>query len=211
MTFRQHLVAQFMRPSGVLGRMAGYVMAHRASNIGRNTWTLELLSIQAEDRVLEIGFGPGIALRQAAARANMSIIVGIDHSEVMCEQASHRNARSIEAGYMQLYQGTIADLPDFSRGFNKIYSANVVQFWSDPVVEFTSIRKLMAPEGLIATTFMPRNARPTKADVQRMADKIVQALEESGFTGIKPVTKTFGSIDAVCVLARKCTDLGFSS
>jgi len=40
---RQNVIGQFRRPHGVLGRVAGWVMANRPSNRRRNMWTVGLL------------------------------------------------------------------------------------------------------------------------------------------------------------------------
>src|SRR5882672_2686621 len=91
------VVRQFRRPHGVAGRLAGWVMAHRGSNRRRNLWVVSLLDVQPTDRVLEIGFGPGLAIAELARRANRGHIYGIDHSAVMTRQASRRNAAAIGA------------------------------------------------------------------------------------------------------------------
>ena len=56
--------AQFGRPTGLWGIAAGLLMAHRTSNRRRNAWAVSLLDVRPEDRVLEIGFGPGLAIRE---------------------------------------------------------------------------------------------------------------------------------------------------
>jgi hypothetical protein len=63
------VVRQFGQPRGVAGRVAGWVMAHRRSNQQRNSWAVSLLEVQPADRVLEIGFGPGLAIAELAHRA----------------------------------------------------------------------------------------------------------------------------------------------
>jgi 2-polyprenyl-3-methyl-5-hydroxy-6-metoxy-1,4-benzoquinol methylase len=78
-----YIYSQFGRPRGVLGRVAGYIMATRPSNIERNNWALSLLEITPADRILEIGFGPGIAAGKAAAQA--AEVVGIDCSALMVQ------------------------------------------------------------------------------------------------------------------------------
>src|SRR4051812_2684160 len=83
---------------GIAGRVVGWVMAHRNSNVERNRWVVSLLEVQPADRVLEIGFGPGVAITELAARATQGQVYGIDHSQVMVEQASRRNAAAIRAG-----------------------------------------------------------------------------------------------------------------
>ena len=58
------IVGQFGHPRGVAGNVAGWVMTHRPSNRRRNSWVTSLLEVQPTDRVLEIGFGPGLAIAE---------------------------------------------------------------------------------------------------------------------------------------------------
>ena len=73
MSLKQTLIQQFIKPSGLQGRLAGYIMANRASNIERNHWTIEKLS-------------------QSITTVR---IFGIDHSETMLRQASKRSQDAI--------------------------------------------------------------------------------------------------------------------
>ena len=78
-TFKQRIletvVRQFHRPTGFAGRAAGWVMATRGSNRKRNVWAVGLLDVQPDDRVLEIGFGPGVAI--AELRASRATRAGV--------------------------------------------------------------------------------------------------------------------------------------
>ncbi|NNC63994.1 MAG: class I SAM-dependent methyltransferase, partial [Gammaproteobacteria bacterium] len=94
MSLQQELVAQFRQPTGALGRLAGWTMAHRPSNRQRNACTIELLELAPDDDVLEIGYGPGVAIEQASREIVDGRILGFDHSKVMHEQASRRNANA---------------------------------------------------------------------------------------------------------------------
>jgi len=102
MSIRQQLVRQFRQPEGVLGSLAGVIMSSRPSNVSRNQWTVDLLDLQPQDRVLEIGFGPGIGIQRAALLVSEGLVIGIDHSEVMLRQASKRNAAAIAQGRVEL-------------------------------------------------------------------------------------------------------------
>ena len=57
--------------------------ANRASNRKRNSWVVSLLDVQPDDRVLEIGFGPGLAILELSRIAHEGYVCGIDHSELM--------------------------------------------------------------------------------------------------------------------------------
>jgi len=50
MTLINKVYAQFRRPSGFLGRLAGWIMANRPSNIERNRWTVDLLGASPSNR-----------------------------------------------------------------------------------------------------------------------------------------------------------------
>src|SRR5436305_14483010 len=89
---------QFGRPDGPVGSLAGAVMA--VENRGVNLLVVEALGLRDEDRVLELGCGPGVALRAAANRAGF--VAGADPSPVMARQARRRNRRAVRAGRVQV-------------------------------------------------------------------------------------------------------------
>ncbi len=206
MSLRQKIVRQFKQPHGSLGQIAGFIMARRPSNIERNQWTLDLLDLRPEDRVLEIGFGPGIAIEKASQVVTNGMIVGIDHSETMLRQAKKRNAAAIGEGRVQLHLGSVTDLPHFDQPFDKIFSANVVMFWDEPVAEFKALHQLLAPGGSIATTYMPRHKGATDADAHKKADEVVAFLKRAGFSKITVEEKPLKPVAVVCVLAVKDDD-----
>jgi ubiquinone/menaquinone biosynthesis C-methylase UbiE len=104
----------FRRPSGLAGRLVGFVMASRSSNRERNHRAIDLLQIRDGDRVLEIGFGPGLAIEMAARLAGSGNVVGVDHSEIMLRQASRRNRAAIAAGRVELHLASADALPPFA-------------------------------------------------------------------------------------------------
>src|SRR5436309_4010136 len=87
------LFDQFARPSGLLGRLAGRLMA---KGIEDDEWLTSLLEIKPYDRVLEVGFGPGVAIELIAARAANGLVAGIDPSDVMLREAKRRNRLGVE-------------------------------------------------------------------------------------------------------------------
>lgn len=203
MSLKQEIVAQFKQPHGCIGQLAGFIMAKRASNIERNDWTVALLDLEPGDKVLEVGFGPGIAIEKAAHLIKQGTIIGVDHSETMLHQASKRNAVAIQKGKVKLYLGTIDILPPSCRDFNKIYSANVIQFWENAEREFAYLYDLLAPGGKIATTYMPRHSGATNTDARKKADEIIESLKAVGFNNILMKENQLQPVPVICVLAEK--------
>ncbi len=206
MSLRQNIVGQFKQPHGGLGQVAGFIMAKRPSNIERNQWTLNLLDLRPDDRVLEIGFGPGIAIEKASQVVTNGMIVGIDHSETMLRQAKKRNAAAIGESRVQLQLGSVTELPHFDQPFDKIFYANVVQFWDNPVAVFESLHQRLTPGGTIATTYLPRHKGATDADSHRKADEVVASLETAGFSRIRVEEKPLKPVAVICVLAGRDDD-----
>src|SRR5262249_36705177 len=88
------IVSHFGHPPGAWpGGLLGWVMEHRPSDRPGTSWVVSLPDVPPSDRVLEIGFGPGLAIAELAHRAGGSgHVYGIDHSEVRLRQAARRNA-----------------------------------------------------------------------------------------------------------------------
>lgn len=201
MSFREQLVSQFRQPRGLLGTLAGKIMASRPSNVARNQWSVELLELQPNDRVLEIGFGPGLGIQGAAQQVTEGLVTGIDHSAVMLGQASKRNAEAIAAGRVQLFLGSLENLPPFEMPFTKIFSANVVQFWNEPVVEFSKLRSMLAPGGVLVSTYMPRNKNATNVHGRSKAEQIKKQLHLAGFESVAIRELSMQPLSAYSVVA----------
>jgi ubiquinone/menaquinone biosynthesis C-methylase UbiE len=199
---RAAIVRQFGRPVGGVGWLAGQIMAHRRSNRVRNRRTVELLALQPEDRVLEIGFGPGLAIAECVPRIPRGHLMGVDHSLTMLNQAARRNAAAIAAGRVTLCLGSPEHLPALGRVFDKALAVNVHLFWSDAPAMLTRIAALLKPGGTIALTHQPRLARATDADALRAAERIAGQLRDAGFADLRTVVLPMKPVNAVCVLGR---------
>ncbi len=196
----RRVVDQFHRPRGFSGRLAGWVMANRSSNRRRNAWVITLLDVAPTDRVLEIGFGPGIAIREAAARATEGLVCGVDHSEVMLRQARRRNAGAIRAGRVDLRLATADRLPNFDAQFDKVLAVNSMGFWDDPVACLRAVRSLLRPGGRIAIASQPRSPGATTETSRQAGEDMATCLVEARFSDMQIETLPLKP-PVVCVLA----------
>ena len=177
--------AQFGRPTGFWGRAAGLLMAHRTSNRRRNVWAVSLLDVRPEDRVLEIGFGPGLAIRELGRLARKGYVCGIDHSEVMLRRAKRLNAEGLRCGVVDLRLGSVDELPAFDEPFDKILAVNAMMFWGEPVARLAELRRLLRPGGLIALAHQPRGPGATDETSAAKGREIAVALIRAGFTEVR--------------------------
>lgn len=194
------VVRQFGHPRGAAGRVVGWVMAHRQSNRQRNRWVVSLLDVQPADRVLEIGFGPGLAVAELARRATRGCVYGIDHSEVMLRHAGRRNAAAVRAGRVRLVRASVDRLPTFDRPLDAILAVNSMGFWADPAERLHQLRRLLRTGGRIALASQPRGPGATRDTTARAAQELGDLLGRAGFTGIRVETLELDP-PVACVLA----------
>jgi ubiquinone/menaquinone biosynthesis C-methylase UbiE len=194
------MVRQFHHPRGVGGRMAGWVMAHRGSNRQRNSWAVALLEVRPADRVLEIGFGPGLAIAESARRATQGRVYGVDHSEVMVGLASRRNAAAIRAHRVELIHASADRLPSFGEPLDVILSVNSLGFWPDAAQRLRELRPLLRPGGRIALVTQPRGPGANRDTTTRAAQQLRDLLTQAGFAQIRVETLELDP-PVACVLA----------
>ena len=200
---RRFLRAQFGRPTGLWGNIAGKIMARAPSNQERIHWTLALLDIQPEDRILEIGFGPGVAIELASKMASAGFIAGVDHSEVMVGQASRRNARAIRDGKVMLQLGSVSNLPKFNESFDKIFTINSMHFWPQPVECLKALGKLLRPGGRIAVTIQPRSRSATAATTKEIGEEVLMNLTRAGFSQCQLEIRPLKPVSVACAIGIK--------
>jgi SAM-dependent methyltransferase len=194
------VIGQAHHPRGVAGRVAAWEMAHRPSNRQRSRWVVSLLGVRPADQVMEIGFGPGLAVA-ALVRAGAGHVYGIDHSGVMLRQASRRNAAAVRAGRVTLIRASVDQLPSTLDGpFDAILAVNSLAFWPAPAERLAELRLRLAPGGRIAIASQPRCPGATAATSRSAADEIKNLLSGAGFTHLSTETLPL-SPPAVCVLA----------
>ena len=197
--------AQTGNPTGLLGRLIGATMVRM--NEGAARWTVSLLDLQPQSRVLEVGFGPGVAIRYASEKASEGFVAGVDHSGSMVRAARKRNATAIEAGRVELKHGDVSDLPYPDESFDKAFAIHSIMFWPKPADCLKELRRVLKPNGLLAITIVPKGRRPDlPPDLGTVyeGDDVAAMLSEAGFRDVR--VETFagpGKLRPDCVLGVK--------
>lgn len=176
---------QYRKPHGIFGRLVGQRMAR--SNYRMSEWTIDLLDLSISDHILEIGFGPGIAIDLASKKITDGSIAGIDISKTMLKAATRRNCKAIKSGRVDLRFGSASSLPYSENSFLKVFAIHCIYFWTDPKTVLKKIYSILHPGGLIAITIMPKSkwsdAISPPADLFSLysSQEIEELLKESGF------------------------------
>jgi ubiquinone/menaquinone biosynthesis C-methylase UbiE len=152
--------------------------------------TIELLDVQPCDRVLEVGFGPGVGIELLASLVSSGLIAGVDYSEEMLEQATFRNAEAIKIGRVEVRRGSVESLPFEKDTFDKALAINSMQVWPNAAAGLREIQRVMKPSGRVALGFTRHSGQPKEG--------LIEMLTAAGFVGAHVVDlgRDF------CVLAR---------
>ncbi len=197
----------YRQPSGFVGQIIGNSMAQQ--HVPENDWTVSLLNVQPSDVILEVGFGPGIAIQRVAALATQGHVAGVDFSRTMVAAASKRNQQAIKAGRVNLLYGDAAHLPFASQSFDKVFSIHSLYFWPDTQHVLREIFRVLKPGSMLALTILPKEKWPNEgADATLCTvysgDELATLLTEIGFVRIhieRPPDTL--SVREICVLGMK--------
>jgi ubiquinone/menaquinone biosynthesis C-methylase UbiE len=195
-----YIVSQFGNPRGAIGRLVGMIMAYE--NRERNAWAVSLLQVQAADRVLEIGFGPGWAIERIAALATAGFVGGIDHSQTMVHLATKRNAAAVCEGRVVLHHGSALALPYESESFTKVLAVNALHHWPEPMAGLHEAWRVLMPGGSVLIVEQPR-AATSEAGLREVTQKLTEQLANVGFRHMQSETRAMRAAAGVAVMGAK--------
>jgi ubiquinone/menaquinone biosynthesis C-methylase UbiE len=177
------IARQAERPSGLLGRALGVIMALETRSL--NDEVLHRLAIAPGERILEIGFGHGRTIERAARATTGARFAGIDHAEDMVAALARRAHRLVEAGRLELRAGDSSSLPWPDATFDGAYAVHTIYFWQDPARHFSEVRRVLRPGGRLALGFRERTpeveaAVPPEIYRLRSSDEVLALLTAAG-------------------------------
>ncbi len=167
----------------------GEVMMAVAMSVGRGAAAralAEIAGLTAEDRLVDVGCGPGAAVREAARRG--AAATGIDPSAVSLVLARRIAARANQgSGSVLFRQGRAEALPLPDASATVVWSLSSVHHWQNPAAGFAEIYRVLAPGGrlVIAERLVrPGGRGPAAHGLSRdRADEFARELAAIGFAG----------------------------
>lgn len=196
---------QFAKPKGITGKFAGMFMERENREL--NDWTLSFLDIGKEDRVLEVGFGSGAALKRIAA-LDPEVLYGMDPSEPMVEMVLRKLNDQTYSNQVGIFHGEACQLLHFHKPLDKIYAVNNITFWEDPIEILRHLCTLLSEQGKIALTMVPHEEEATDDTTEVLGGQMQSLLVKAGFKHVRIHFKSEKPNDAVCVTGMKDNMIG---
>jgi SAM-dependent methyltransferase len=205
------LFRQVRKPSGPLGRRV--VRAMNLTHATMTNWALQQVTLPKNAVVLDVGCGGGRTVQKLAALGPEGKVVGLDYSAASVAISRDTNAQQIEAGRVQVAQGSVAALPFLDRTFDIVTAVETHYYWPDLAANVREILRVLKPGGtfaLIAETYrggpfgmlygivMPVLRAAFLSDAEHR-----DLLAQAGFTEV--VTKHVSGKNWICATGRRPT------
>lgn len=211
--FRQ-IAAQLRKPEGEMGIMIANRM--NEGNKPMNLHTLAVVDPQPGDKILEIGMGKGLFVKNILCLDDSITYCGIDYSEEMVNESIAINPDYVHNGRAKFINAGAGNLPFPDNSFNKIFTINTLYFWDDYTEIFNELKRLLFGDGLLIISIRPKhnmlNFPPTQFGFRLFSkEDAVQLLESNSFsvleiTEIKePPQVAYGKLTERETLILKCT------
>ena len=135
---------QLQHPKGQVGKVLFRWMTKRT--IAHARWTAELMEVDRDDDILEVGFGNGANIELLAGRAPNGHVTGVEVSETAVEMASKRNAEAISQGRVKLHLVAPGEaLPVDDSTFDKACTIATMYVIADPSAVFREMHRALEP------------------------------------------------------------------
>lgn len=198
---------QMQYPTGFFGKVLFAWMTPKT--IAHARWTADLLEIQPEDKIIEIGFGNGANIQLLLQKANRGSVSGVEISKTALEMASKKNTKAISEGRVKLHLAQGNALPSGNNVFDKACTVATAYVIEDPGAVFKEMYRVLKPEGRAAVTFPVRENfmrfKPVATEgfyLHELAD-LEAAFRNAGFVNCRTEHNDRIKFGAHCTLGEK--------
>jgi SAM-dependent methyltransferase len=182
--FTQRRLRNARQPAGRFGRFL--VWAMNVSHSQMTDWGLEQLAIGPQDTILDVGCGGGGTIGKLAYKAARGKVYGVDFSAESVTASRSTNKALIQAGRVQIQQGSVSRLPFPEAMFDLVTAVNTHNYWPDLVNDLREIWRVLKPGGrLLIISSLYKNSKNDQRN-RKYAE-----MTEIAFPGIQELRETF--------------------
>lgn len=145
---------QVRKPSGALGRR--FVRAMGMGHAAMTDWGLQQVTIPKDGAILDVGCGGGRTVNRLATLAPQGRVVGLDYSAASVAVSRTTNAQEMQAGRVQIEEGSVAALPFPDGTFDVVTAVETHYYWPDLPANVREVLRVLKAGGtfaLIAETY----------------------------------------------------------
>jgi arsenite methyltransferase len=183
MSETDYMARQYARPSGWFGRLLVGRLLNRA-NRRSNAMILNMMAVNPNSDVLDVGFGGADLLRNVATKVTLGTVSGVELSTSMLAGAQ-RMLRG--HAHVQLHHAPVDKRPFADARFDCLVSVNTLYFWDDLTDGLNELARVARPRARLILGFgeaqgMRRAGYADRGFKLYAIDAVVDALDNAGFT-----------------------------
>ena len=145
---RQQAITAAGNPAKPTGEAGEQMLARMNESHGPLTaWGLSHFNWRGDEKVLDIGCGGGATLKRMSSHVTTGHLTGVDYSETSVQTSKETNTEAIEAGKMDILQGSVEKLPFADDSFDKITTVESFYFWPDPPENLKEVSRVLKKGG----------------------------------------------------------------
>jgi len=142
----------------------------------RIRWAVELMDLQPNDQVLEIGCGDGAAAELICAKLETGKLFAIDRSESGVDRTKRRCRQHVDSGRLTVRQIDLATLRVPVKRLTKVFAFNVNLFWvRDCSDEVALLHERVVPGGAVHLFYEVPRPEEVPAIVRGASDALLGA------------------------------------
>ena len=208
MNFSIFFSEQARRPEGLFGCIVMRIIFDQG-NAFLNNFVTDLMSVQTDDRIIEIGSGTGKLIYKMTQKIDKGLIEGVDFSSAMVSVARKRNKKNIAKGRVNILEGDFDSMPYEKEKYSKACSINTIYFWPSPEHTAKKIADILKPDGKLILAFEDieqLKQRKLNQDVFHLysKDEVQNLLINAGFSNnVSIVSRKKGKSIFHCAVAIK--------
>ncbi|NKE37498.1 methyltransferase domain-containing protein [Natronococcus sp. JC468] len=132
---------------------------------------LELLELEPDSTVLDVGCGTGFATE--GLLEHVDEVYALDQSEHQLEQAYAKFGK--RAPPVQFHRGDAERLPFATDTFDVVWSSGSIEYWPNPILALREFRRVLKPGGQVLVV---GPNYPDNPIAQRLADAMMLFYDE---------------------------------
>lgn len=185
---RNFIAGQFKKPTGLFGNYSSRIMIR--GNHDKYSTLIKDMDIKADDKILEIGYGPGVGIQMICHLCTTCTIHGIDFSRLMFKKASKYNKSAIGQSKVQLQFGDYLESNFTQNQYDKIFCLNVIYFWDELSKPLQKTLSLLKTNGVFyiymaSAHFLNEKKAPDTVFNKYSIEQVVTALNSAGFSRVE--------------------------
>jgi len=176
-----YLAKQSAKPEGFIGKIFTQIWSSYFDDLSK--WTIENTKIEENFKILEVGYGGGVNIKNLAESNKDLIIYGADISEESYKTASKLNKTFIDNGEVILSIEDVAEMTYQDNSFDLVFAIQNHMYWAETKKGFEEIYRVMSDNSVLIIS-SEKDKIDYHMDNYKTTESLTALLKSIGFADV---------------------------